>query len=169
MADELTPLAAALESRWKTMQYGIDYGGATFWEPLATAAREHLSAAPPAAPTEQIADSRLSRLAMAFREFCETMPLGRPSQAVLDELERYANPPKPAAPTERPTCATCPYWSDYAGILPADQTDNMGQCRRRAPKYEPDTADDWDDTNRDDFCGDHPAFPAYIASRRAST
>ena len=119
MADDLSPLAAALREVWFD-QPASDTTGAT-WERVATAARERLSAA------------------------------------------------QPAAPAERPTCATCPYWSDYSLILPEDRTDGMGQCRRHAPKYEPDTADDWADTHSDDWCGDHVDMPAWIASRRAAT
>ena len=109
MADDLSPLAAALRDADKSAVGGaMTYGD---WERFATAAREHLSPAPP------------------------------------------------AAPTERPTCATCPYWEPPK----VGRTRAEGLCRRFAPREEhaPMLPDEW--------CGDHPDFPAWIASRRATT
>ena len=117
MADTLSPLAAALREAMLCSQKG----GRMMWEDVATAAREHLSAAPP------------------------------------------------AAPTERPTCATCPYWDDNA----FKDVSAYNACRRNAPRMispPTDHHNDWtEDTvhkRGDEWCGDHPAFPAYIASRR---
>lgn len=56
---------------------------------------------------------------------------------------------------ERPTCATCPYWQE-----PQDDTygaPDYGQCRRRAYYFPLRKADEW--------CGEHPDMPAWIARR----
>jgi hypothetical protein len=61
---------------------------------------------------------------------------------------------------ERPTCNTCPYFDK---IPESDE----GQCRRRAPApqvSDQDFAPFWPKTDFEDWCGEHPDFPAYIAS-----
>ena len=108
MADDLSPLAAALRSEDRA--YLGTYKSAAYWENLATAAREHLNVAPP------------------------------------------------AAPAERPTCATCPYWGD-----PNEKGEAI--CHRRAPNYTAEWRENWGATMAADWCGDHPAFPAWIAAR----
>ena len=113
MADELTPLAAALRDtylRWIKLPPPIGL----VWPLLEAAVRKHLSAA------------------------------------------------HPAAPPERPTCATCPYWG-------GPDTKKEGICRRRAPNWTTEGREDWAVTTCVDWCGDHPDFPAWIASRRATT
>lgn len=83
--------------------------------------------------------------------------------------------------SERPTCATCPYWSMLAG------TSTAGGCRSRSPRIvnammqdsleidELRNADDgvielsataWPVTRGDDWCGDHPDFSDGIAATR---
>jgi hypothetical protein len=76
MADDLPQLAKSLRTAWFYSPVGTSDDN--LWMALATAARERLSAAPP------------------------------------------------AAPTERPTCATCPYW---AGDGDNDDSKLAG-CRR---------------------------------------
>ena len=75
---------------------------------------------------------------------------------------------------ERPTCGSCPYWR-------TDRPDNSmieGDCRRNPPQFAAcdrqyrdmrETAWDewcgtWPGCDSNDFCGEHPDFPAYIAS-----
>jgi hypothetical protein len=106
MADDLSPLAAALRAAW-SRGHGTSIS-ATTWEAVATAAREHLRAAPP------------------------------------------------APPPERPTCATCPYWRLDRMAASAAIGDH-GECRRHSIGWIGRLADKW--------CGDHPAFPAWIAAR----
>ncbi len=56
---------------------------------------------------------------------------------------------------ERPTCETCPYYNrgeiecHRNAPVPSNSTDNV-------PAY-------WPFTNHDDWCGEHPDFPIYIA------
>jgi len=81
----------------------------------------------------------------------------------------------------RPTCETCPYWdriNDYADC--PDDTP-YAVCRRHAPKprvysvgpneeLDVDCEPRWPQVRPvDDFCGDHPDFPAYIAALKAET
>jgi len=47
----------------------------------------------------------------------------------------------------RPTCEICPFW---------DEKGNFQLCRRYAKNWAPTTPDDW--------CGEHPDFPEYVAS-----
>ncbi len=65
---------------------------------------------------------------------------------------------------ERPTCATCAYWDDATG-----------DCHRLAPlpvwvENFPNEGNThqviWPETEPDDWCGEHPDFPAYIQSRQ---
>lgn len=71
---------------------------------------------------------------------------------------------------ERPTCGTCPYWND--AHAKADWRE-IGACIRNAPspnvgvfhemRDEPDYVM-WPMTGSEESCGEHPSFPAYIAS-----
>jgi hypothetical protein len=68
---------------------------------------------------------------------------------------------------ERPTCKTCPYWQETH----MDPDEGMkGDCQRYPPLI-PYLEGDFDDDNAsypitraDQTCGEHPGFPAYIAS-----
>ena len=72
---------------------------------------------------------------------------------------------------EKPICETCPYWD-------AEPSGTHGSCRRNAPSpllWHPirdryDLADHawWPITGREDCCGEHPSFPAYIAATKAA-
>ena len=75
-------------------------------------------------------------------------------EAVATAAREHRSAAPPAASTERPTCATCPYWD-------ADPFDSEGGDCHLTPNRRR--------KKGDDFCGDHPAFPAWIASRRAPT
>lgn len=88
---------------------------------------------------------------------------------------------------DQPTCQTCPYWVVYDGdcnrVSPDDiGEDHMdGECHRKAPRGaiglprgsesgQPLNLDyHWPMSLRDDFCGEHPDFPAWIASKRAES
>lgn len=90
---------------------------------------------------------------------------------------------------ERPTCKTCPYWDRDDEF--SDTTDGgrviQAKCRRHAPggssdffeSYEGEAAADdgnvprewtaynlarFSTTEWSEWCGEHPDFPAYIAS-----
>jgi hypothetical protein len=83
---------------------------------------------------------------------------------------------------ERPTCKTCPYWDEDKRSY-----GDIGECRRYPPQLIPESVsvgqrkapsgDIYHDVNpdqlfpgvfgRDDWCGEHPDFPAYIAARKA--
>jgi hypothetical protein len=79
------------------------------------------------------------------------------------------------ANTERPTCKTCPYWKQI------EDANLYGECRR-FPAYQSHQMDvgseeegktnidlaTWADTEEDDWCGEHPDFPAYIAGLKKS-
>lgn len=60
----------------------------------------------------------------------------------------------------RPTCSTCPYWDS----TPVDV--GKGSCHRNAPT--PGNSSAWRPTGPDEFCGQHPDFPAYIATIRGN-
>ncbi len=68
---------------------------------------------------------------------------------------------------ERPTCKTCPYFY-------SSEDEVSGSCMRYPPVLiEPpihfnDHAWDWPVIESNDFCGEHPDFPAYIASLKTS-
>lgn len=78
---------------------------------------------------------------------------------------------------ERPTCETCPYWD----VFSAGEDD--GFCRRYAPRpsqeglqrpYNPAIKGDRREvfpatTKIQEWCGEHPDFPAYIAALRAAS
>lgn len=80
---------------------------------------------------------------------------------------------------ERPMCKTCPYFW-YEGY---EDDGSVGECRRHAPRPLLTRLADTENFDIDntlfyvvafpqihsqklewDFCGEHPAFPAYIAS-----
>jgi hypothetical protein len=77
---------------------------------------------------------------------------------------------------ERPTCETCVYWNEI------NQLKYEGECKRHSPRpvsityqqgaIEPDfhncALSCWPITMDDDWCGDHPDFPAYLASLRTA-
>ncbi len=55
----------------------------------------------------------------------------------------------------RPTCKTCPYF-------------DRGFCQRNPPQVTTTETGPfysrWPEVTEDDFCGEHPQFPAYLAS-----
>lgn len=55
---------------------------------------------------------------------------------------------------DRPTCATCPFF-----VAPPPRN-LYGQCHANS-------VHDWPSKQDADFCGQHPDFPAYIASNRS--
>lgn len=77
---------------------------------------------------------------------------------------------------QRPTCETCPYWDQFATNL------YVGICRRHAPvavmvslaQTENDDAEINPDptfpcVTAEEWCGEHPDMPEWIARRRIST
>lgn len=72
---------------------------------------------------------------------------------------------------DRPTCRTCPFWDCDQRGEPTDETDAR-QCRRLPPQINQEWADThggnvaWPTTFTYDWCGEHPDFPAYLASLR---
>ena len=157
MTDNLSPLAAALRDAWNSAPAYEDR-----WEAAATAAREHLSTSPPVVSSHantKLIERSLARMpadigamaqALASRDPCEMASVGHTAAPA-------------AAPTARPTCATCPYWNSPQGA------DGRWPCRRHAPRHIGSQCDDFAITAAEEWCGDHPAFPAYIAGRRAAT
>ncbi len=94
---------------------------------------------------------------------------------------------------ERPVCGTCVYWDweehveedgrdEEGNVIPVpdDKKGDYARCHRRSPGAVPeiigsplmnasisDIVEDetvWPLTNCYDWCGEHPGFPAYIAS-----
>lgn len=74
---------------------------------------------------------------------------------------------------DRPRCETCPFWDKLT-----DDVIAFGRCRRHPPTVIPNTykvlLDDapltlWPKTDRSDYCGDHPDFPAYIDATRGQS
>ena len=68
---------------------------------------------------------------------------------------------------DRPTCKTCPYH------LRQEQNDDQGTCCRFPPRVPDDYSQQgdalsmlWPLTFHDATCGEHPDFPAFIASTR---
>jgi hypothetical protein len=66
---------------------------------------------------------------------------------------------------DRPTCETCPYWREVEG-------QQEGECRRHTPTIgeridgiESMVNAEWPYTDYFDWCGEHPDFPACMASR----
>jgi len=78
---------------------------------------------------------------------------------------------------DRPTCKTCPYWNapKHHEYLDEDEPER-GDCRKYNPVFRPDMSAEmgacqpwdgwWPTTSETQFCGEHPNFPAWIASRR---
>jgi hypothetical protein len=72
---------------------------------------------------------------------------------------------------DRPTCKTCLYWEPQ-GIDP-----DQGYCRRYPPQHIDKTESHTDAAERylvpvtwgDDWCGEHPDFPAWLARQKEST
>ncbi len=63
---------------------------------------------------------------------------------------------------ERPMCETCPYFVELD-----DEEVGVGQCRRYPPSVANHAdldADYWTRTESFWWCGEHPAFPAYLKS-----
>jgi hypothetical protein len=66
---------------------------------------------------------------------------------------------------DRPTCETCPFWDGPDEV-------GLGICRKHAPtpsttRTEPEKSfrfPVWPLTVEDEWCGEHPDFPAWIAS-----
>ena len=71
---------------------------------------------------------------------------------------------------DRPTCRTCPYWEIYL----ASDPQRGGVCERRPPVIVPISDIEegwktvWPETGAQEGCGEHPDFPAFIASMRRS-
>jgi hypothetical protein len=68
---------------------------------------------------------------------------------------------------DKPTCKTCPYWIEP--LLNVDD-DNLS-CWRECQRFPPSLAGDerrgrWLKSFRDDTCGEHPDFPAWIESQK---
>lgn len=71
---------------------------------------------------------------------------------------------------ERPTCKTCPYWQYCGGET--DLGYRYGWCHRHAPRpviidEEWDKEPEWPWVPDHEWCGEHPDFPAYLASLRS--
>lgn len=65
---------------------------------------------------------------------------------------------------EKPTCRTCVFWQEFEGSPEHD-----GTCQKNAPEPRAclrsrDTFAAWPITYAGEFCGEHPGFPAYLAS-----
>jgi len=70
---------------------------------------------------------------------------------------------------DQPRCKTCPYWDDTE---PWEHDDGslINECRRFPRHWQinseryfgVDSA--WPRTHEDDWCGEHPDFPEYLAS-----
>jgi hypothetical protein len=84
---------------------------------------------------------------------------------------------------ERPTCGTCPFWDWESLPAPEDPGHNRvggvpqdGMCRRfpgtpimEEPadvNHEPLIIAHSPTTGCDEWCGEHPSFPAYLEARR---
>lgn len=68
---------------------------------------------------------------------------------------------------DRPTCETCPYFSQHVNDC------DRGDCRRTGPLTVRIDGDEgvwfdghWPEVSPDDWCGEHPGFPAFIESTR---
>jgi hypothetical protein len=71
---------------------------------------------------------------------------------------------------DRPTCKTCPYY------VSSGEVGGEGQCQRHPPRFisceyegaedEPANTGYWPLVTETGFCGEHPDFPAYLASLR---
>lgn len=74
---------------------------------------------------------------------------------------------------ERPICKTCPYWKRDEVLR------SIGECRRHSPpagmageiRHSETNAPfraSWAKTLTDDWCGEHPGFPAYLESLKTT-
>jgi hypothetical protein len=65
---------------------------------------------------------------------------------------------------DKPTCKTCPYfWREHPD-------DEIGECRRRAPRYllaldGTDCDNNWARVYQHQWCGEHPMFDTWIKSK----
>lgn len=70
---------------------------------------------------------------------------------------------------DHPSCDSCPYWDIFS--------EGEGFCRRYAPQPTVILEDGgsrlrhpvWSVTFDDDFCGEHPDFPEYLAWRKINS
>jgi hypothetical protein len=78
--------------------------------------------------------------------------------------------------SERPTCKTCPYWYNPMDHDAGATEHDEGECHRRPPAvhvFAFQTQEDWRVRRETDYpsaadfdwCGEHPDFPAWLASR----
>jgi hypothetical protein len=83
----------------------------------------------------------------------------------------------PEEPIERPTCETCAFW-EWLQTRPVPDPDDyeVGECRRRPPTASRPSKlaggkamATWRRTFEDDWCGEHPDFPAYLLMRKAAS
>jgi hypothetical protein len=84
---------------------------------------------------------------------------------------------------DRPTCVTCPFWEDFNEMPEPDIHGNPmgtpGSCRVGRPQLPlTEAAIDhggdpffamWPNTDSNEWCGEHPDFPAYIAGLKDAT
>ena len=80
--------------------------------------------------------------------------------SAIAAAREHLSPAPPAAPAERPTCATCVHRPHEVcqRFPPAAAVPGDPSAMRYFAWVPPDAS-----------CGEHPAFPAYIAGRRAAT
>lgn len=63
---------------------------------------------------------------------------------------------------DKPTCGTCPYWDENPAV-----SVYWAVCRRNPPTIEGDERRGISlETHRENWCGEHPDFPAWIAEQR---
>lgn len=70
----------------------------------------------------------------------------------------------------QPTCATCPYWVHIDG---GEGIEDEGECHHGPPKLSTSEAGGlmsphvsvWPPTHGAEWCGQHPAFVAWLAAR----
>ncbi len=67
---------------------------------------------------------------------------------------------------DRPTCVTCPYWDTdaYDDEDEPEQLGKRGLCRRLPPRVIGNDSTCHPDSYWFEWCGEHPDFPAYLAS-----
>jgi len=75
--------------------------------------------------------------------------------------------------TDRPTCATCPYWSILYEGEHEEMPENpsLGLCKRYPPTIPDDSGnaanpDNHIATESDGYCGEHPAMAEWIAAQK---
>ena len=104
-----------------------------------------------------------SKVSTSIRVSPDTLARLRASGNVSATVERLVRGATPTI-TERPTCATCVYWT----ALPHSPNDAewWRACCASGPQLQgDDLRGQWLETHRDSSCGSHPLFPAYLASR----